>query len=56
MQWEKPYFVELSMNAEIGSYQADLEEENGGVDQAPAAGAARDGDGAGEAPREGGPC
>jgi hypothetical protein len=24
MQWEKPSFVEVTMNAEIGSYQSDF--------------------------------
>ena len=29
--WQKPYFTEVSMNAEIGSYQEDFDNGNEGI-------------------------
>jgi coenzyme PQQ precursor peptide PqqA len=31
MNWEKPTFEEIDMNAEIGSYQGDYEDEDDGI-------------------------
>jgi hypothetical protein len=28
MKWERPDFIEIAMNAEIGGYQSDFDEEN----------------------------
>jgi len=28
MKWERPDFIEIAMNAEIGGYQSDFDQEN----------------------------